>query len=71
MAKTQLFYTIEILEETDKKIIDLYRGMYPATPYITASGGNEELMDFVRDDIDKLIIKLVNKKWYDDMGRLL
>ena len=62
MAKTQLVYTIEILEETDKKIIDLYDRY---------ASGNEELMDFVRDDIDKLIIKLVNKKWYDEIGQPL
>ena len=62
MAKTQLIYTIEILEETDKKIIDLYDGY---------ASGNEELMDFARDGIDKLINKIINKKWYDDIGQPL
>ena len=60
MAKTQVGYTIEILEEADKEIIDLYDGY---------ASGNEELMDFVRDGIDKLIEKVLSKKWYDDIGQ--
>ena len=62
MVKTQLGYTIEILEETDRKIIDLY-DLYAA--------GNEDLMDFARDGIEDLIQKLLAKKWYDDIGQPL
>ena len=62
MAKTQLIYTIEILEETIKKIIDL------SDDY---ASGNEELTHFAIDGIDKLINKIINKKWYDDIGQPL
>jgi len=53
---------IKILEDSDKKIIDTY-DLY--------ASGNEELMDFARDGIDKLINKIINKKWYDDIGQPL
>jgi len=62
MVKTQLGYTIEILEETDRKIIDLY-DLYAV--------GNEDLMDFARDGIEDLIQKLLAKKWYDEIGQPL
>jgi len=58
--KTQVDYTIEILEEADKEIINLYDSY---------GAGNEELMDFVREEIGKLIQKVINKKWYDDIGQ--
>jgi len=60
MVKTQVGYTIEILEEADEKIIDLYDGY---------AAGNEDLMNFVRDEIDKVIDKILAKKWYDDIGQ--
>ena len=58
--KTQVGYTIEILEEADEKIIDLYDGY---------ASGNEDLMNFARDEIDKVIDKILAKKWYDDIGQ--
>jgi len=60
MVKTQVGYTIEILEEADEKIIDLYDNY---------ASGNEDLMNFVRDEIDKVIDKILAKKWYDDIGQ--
>ena len=60
MVKTQVGYTIEILEEADEKIIDLYDGY---------ASGNEDLMNFARDEIDKVIDKILAKKWYDDIGQ--
>ena len=53
---------IEILEDSDKKIIDTY-DLY--------ASGNEELMIFARDGIDDLINEIINKKWYDDIGQPL
>ena len=53
---------IEILEDSDKKIIDTY-DLY--------ASGNEELMLYARDGIYKLINKIINKKWYDDIGQPL
>ena len=60
--KTQVGHTIEILEEADEKIIDLYDGY---------ASGNEDLMNFARDEIDKVIDKILAKKWYDDIGQPL
>ena len=57
---TQVGYTIKILDEADDKIIDLYDSY---------ASGNQDLMDFVRDEIDKVIDKILTKKWYDDIGQ--
>jgi len=59
-AFTQLSNTIEILEETDEKIVDLYDSYGP---------GNEDLMNFVRDEIEKVINKTLKKKWTDSIGQ--
>jgi len=59
-AFTQLANTIEILEETDEKIVDLYDSY---------GAGNEDLMNFVRDEIEKVINKTLKKKWTDSIGQ--
>ena len=57
---TQVGHTIFILEEAQEKIVDLYDSY---------ASGNEELMDFVNDEIVILINKILDQKWYDDIGQ--